>query len=123
MVNKLPYPLMVCQYGSKTQELVLHPDQKICYNFERAEEESDKKIAIGDFGGGKEEQKMSRPFLIEDIDDFQVMYHSDFWHPSWTGWNEPNKENEFHRCVRISVTSKDDATLFICFQIPSTLRP
>ncbi len=127
MVNKLPYPLMVRQHNSVRQEIILHPDEKFCYNFERAEEQSHKKIVIGDFGGGREElketpQKLSRPFLVEDIDDFQISYPSDFWNPQWTGWNEPHKDNEFHRCVRVGVTSKDDATLFIFFQIPS-IRP
>ena len=56
------------------------------------------------------------PFLLEDIADFQIPYKSQ---PiKSTRWFDPRKDNQSTRCVRVIITSQDEATLFIYFQEP-----
>ncbi len=121
MVNKMPHPILVSQIGSK-QRVVLEPEKRFCYNFEHANKHSERKVAIGDPVPQGAEPKMSYPFFMEDIDDFQIPYSTESKEGGKTEWHEPSKENGFVRCVRVSITSEDNATLFIFFQFPSIER-
>ena len=116
MVNKLPFPLLVSQFNSQQKALVLPPDKRICYNFENATKHGEKKVVIGEV-----EKKVSQPFFVEDIDDFQLPYKAEIGggEKQTKEWHEPGEHNGYYRCVRITVTSKDDATIFVFFQTPS----
>lgn len=113
LINKLPCQLRVSQFNS-TQSITLDPNQRVAYNFKTPVNQLDKKIVIGD--AADKELPMSRPFLLEDIADFQIPYRSQaVENPKW---HEPKGDNASTRCVRVVVTSQDEATLFAYFQEP-----
>ena len=64
-----------------------------------------------------EDDKWSAPFEIENIEDFQVCLKCVKGHKS-KDWSQPQEANNFHRYVRISISTENDATLFICFLRP-----
>jgi hypothetical protein len=117
LVNKLPFKIRVSQFRAN-EKIILEPGQRRWYNFKNAKKQVDKKLTIGN-GIEEAETPMSAPFFLEDLNDFQLSYksvvESNSEEPTWY---EPRKENDMTRCVRVIITSQDDATLFIYFQNP-----
>ena len=123
LVNKLPFNLRVSQFKCN-EEIIMEPGSRIRYNFEKPTKPSNKKIVIGDSLQENElsdtSQFLSLPFFLDDIADFQIPYKSQYIIDSENPlWHEPSKKNKGTRCVRVIVTSQDDATLFIYFQTPN----
>lgn len=119
LINKLPYPIRVSQFNAN-ENIVLEPGQRSWYNFKNAKKQTDKKLTIGDFLEDGD-SPMSAPFLVEDLDDFQLPYKSVAAGANTGGepsWFEPSEANNMMKCVRVVVTTQDDASLFVYFQNP-----
>ncbi len=127
LINKLPYSIKVSQYNY-LQNIVLQPDERYCYCFKNALIPVDKKLVIGDAAvqpaaaAAGQSVPVSKPFYAEDLADFQLPYKSSVSRPlradEMPDWHDPTEGNHFTRTVRVSVTSQDDATLFMLFQTP-----
>ena len=114
LINKLPFKIRVSQFKAN-EEIILEPGQRQWYNFKNTKKQADKKLTIGDEIGAS----MSAPFFLEDLDDFQLPYKTKVESNSEeSNWYEPTKENKMTRCVRVRITSQDNATIFIYFQNP-----
>ena len=117
ITNKLPFPINVTQYKSQEQNILIQPNQNICYNFRKVLNITDKKLCVRE---AKEGVSYSNPFFIEDLDDFQVPFKVPKEFSQEKGeWFEPTEQNGSHKSVRVSISSEDHATLFIAFSLPS----
>ena len=121
-VNNLSIPISFAQHNQKGQDVTLLPKNNICFNFFKAIEASERKIVIFDKSTFSKEKKdafsTSRPFPIDDLDDFQVPYKAERENPNENNWCDPKKDNNMKRTVQVSINSTDDATLFITFSKP-----
>lgn len=116
LINKLPFSLKLSQYNHR-QNIILQPEEELTYHFKDGTRPIDKKIIIGD--AVEETKSMSKPFYTEDLADFELPYHTDIKKDKMDPqWHDPTESNNFTQTIRVSVTSQDDATLFIILQTP-----
>ena len=122
-VNLLPYPISITQFISD-QEIELQPKQEIVFHYHKVTKPSDKKIIIGDLPKIRQKNldnsvSWSYPFSIDDIDDFEIPYQSNATEAIYSKeWYYPTEETKYRKCVRVSISSTDHATLFIAFSLP-----
>ena len=119
LINQLPFKIRFSQFNAK-ENLSLNPNERVWYNFKDYKKLTDKKLIIGDFVNDNDTRVFSEPFFLEDIDDFQISYKAKIESNSENPkWYEPTKENNMMRCVRVIITSQDDASIFIYFKNPT----
>ena len=123
LLNKLPYPIIISQCEIPFKKQVLEPYSKICYNFHNDSPMANKKMIIRDFAPPPEQVNphWSSLFYIEDIDDFLLPFESNIpLTKDGIEWYEPKKANNNFKCIRVSIFSKDEATLYVMFSTPNS---
>ena len=130
-INQLENPIIISQFET-SQNIILNPGKTpLAYQFQYVQKAENKKIIISqpqlpegsttETISTKQPSRWSKPFYIDNIDSFELQMPCEKTAVAKQSseWHEPSEANNWMQCIRVTVSSSDEATLFVVFSTPN----